>query len=240
MKCGIVLSLALLASVANASDFERSPVEDGAPPLIEHIPVEHVPRGSEFVIRARITDPSGVIMATLNYRLAGVNAAWHGVELVPSESEAGDFVGVVAGSHFTGDLEYFIEAFDTFGNGPAMFGTREAPLRVRATEALHSPATDGLPIMPIAVTGTGVLMTAVGAVLWFTAAAQLDEIDAKYSDAGQGRLPADAEATRNARGRSLAGSVLMVAGGATVIGGLTWWLAPSSSGAPAMGVAGRF
>lgn len=225
--------------VAHASDYAPP---DNEPPEITHQPVAHAPRESDLIVKAVITDATGVFAPTVSYRNAGSNDRWSVVEMKPVEGEADTFAGAIAGSQIQGDIEYFIEAYDTNGNGPARVGSAESPLKVIATDKLPREmlvVENGLSVGPVAVAGAGVLMTAVGAALWFTAANRVEDIDAKYSTPGQGRLPADAEATQAAIARSRVGSGLMMAGGAAIAGGVVWFLLPTAEGAN-VGVSGSF
>lgn len=248
MKTGVVCLL-LLASLPAWAEVPgevaamQSPGADVEAPLIAHTPISTAPRESELVVKARISDVSGVFAATASFRPADSGEAWQTVDLKPVDGQPDLFSGAIAGSQVLGDLEYFIEAFDTHGNGPASVGSAAAPLRVLATEKLPDAVLvveKSLPVGPIAVAGGGVLMTAVGAALWFTAAGRVEEIDAKYPTTGQGRLPADVEATQGAIGRSRIGSALMLAGGAAIVGGVAWFLVPTTDGGAQLGVSGDF
>lgn len=243
-KAVIAILVGLAATPAFAQNFDAPQTPpDTVPPVIGHTPVAHAPRKSELIIRARITDESDVFAPSVSYRLAGQSERWRSVAMKSVEGEEDTYTAAIPGSDVTGDLEYFIEAFDALGNGPATVGRADAPLRVLATEELQTPVLvverGGVPVGPIAVAGSGVLMTAVGAALWFTAAGRVEEIDAKYA-AGQGRLPVDAEATRAAMGRSQIGSALMIAGGAAMAGGVAWFLVPTQGGGATAGVSGEF
>lgn len=226
--------------VAHASDYA---LPDTEAPLIEHKPIAYTPRESELIVKAVITDASGVFGPTVSYRNANTSDSWRVADMKAVDGEPNTFAAAIAGSHILGDIEYFVEAFDTNGNGPAHVGSAASPLRVVSTEKLPDSTLiveKGLPIAPVALAGGGVLMTAIGAALWFTAASRVEEIDAKYSTPGQGRLPADADATQSAIGRSRIGSVLMIAGGAAIAGGVVWFLVPSSDGGAELGVSGSF
>lgn len=241
MKFAIACLLSLASTAAWAQESAGGVDEEA--PLIAHVPIASAPRESELIVKARISDASGVFAATASFRAAGSGDAWQTVDLKPVEGQSELFSGAIAGSQVLGDLEYFIEAFDVHGNGPASVGSAGAPMRILSTDKLPDAVVvveKGLPIGPIAVSGGGVLMTAVGAALWFTAAGRIEEIDAKYPIAGQGRLPADAEATQGAIGRSRVGSALMLAGGAAIVGGVAWFLVPTSDGGAQLGVSGDF
>lgn len=217
--------LLVLAAAASADDID--------PPTLQHDPLSTAPRQTELRVTADISDPSGIFGAVVLWRLAG-ETSYTSIDM--KEESAGRFVALIAASKVTADLEYYVEAFDSNGNGPTRAGTPAAPLRARLVEAL--PAFDpgavveperggGLPIGPLLVAGAGVVAAAVGAGLWFGASSTVADIDAKYQP-GQPRLPVDGAATSSAIGTSRVGSVLMIAGGAAVAGGAAWFfLAPT-------------
>lgn len=229
--------------VVHSSDY---PTADTEPPEVVHEPVTYTPRGSELVLKAVITDPSGVFAPIISYREAGSGDRWALIDMTAVKGEADTFSASIAGSAIRGDIEYFLEVYDNKGNGPSRVGSAEVPLRVVATEPVVAQASGfdesvskPFPVAPAAVAGAGVVLTVVGAALWFTAGSKIAEIDGKYTTHNEGRLPEDADAVRAASGRSLAGSVMMIAGGAAVVGGVAWFFVPSSDGAE-VGVSGSF
>lgn len=233
---------------------------DTAAPVITHQPVESASRQQVLQLRATITDESGVFDAVLFWRPAG-GAAFSGVSL--ERLPDGTFLGTLPVSVVQADaVEYFIQAYDEFGNGPANAGSAEAPIRVVLVDAplpAQAPATTApaapvpvapvpaqvegsLPVGPFLVAGAGAAMTIVGAVMWFVAADSMGELNARYPP-GVGLRPGDLAVARDARSNSRLASGLMMGGAAATAGGLAWWLlAPDSSGQGeiTVGAGGRF
>lgn len=102
------------ASVASA---------DVTPPTIEHEPVVRAVTGEVVRVQARIIDESEIFAATLYYRELGQRS----YASVPMRFSDGFFV-----AEFTirGPVEYWLEAYDEFGNGPTREGEPEAPIRL--------------------------------------------------------------------------------------------------------------
>lgn len=225
---------------------------DTQPPVIQHDPIGSAPRLTELVLAADMIDKSDIFGAVAYFRIAG-ETEFASTDFKKQSGER--YEAAIAASKVTGDVEYYFEAYDGLGNGPALLGSRAAPFRITveaaapvavAVAALEptpasAPALEnggGLPLGPIVTTASGALLAGLGAVLWFGAGGTISEIDAKYA-AGVGRVPADAEAIRAAQSSSQLGSILMVAGGVVAAGGVVWFFVPTSSGASA-GVEGSF
>lgn len=220
-------ALLLVLAAASAAD-------DVDAPTMQHEPVSSATRQTELKISAEINDPSGVFGAMVLWRLV-TEATYTSIDM--KEESPGKYVAAIAASKVTAPIEYYVEAFDSNGNGPTRAGTPEAPLRTTLVEpslSAFDPSIDpdetkggGLPLGPTITGGAGVVLAAVGAILWFGASGTVSELDAKYAD-GQPRLPADASATTAAIGKSQIGSALMIAGGAAAVGGAAWFfLAPA-------------
>ena len=98
--------------------------------------------GQELRIRATITDESGIFAPTLYVRAVGQE------DFITIEmTKAGkNFEARVPGEQMGGDIEYFIEAFDELGNGPAREGSPEAPLLVPVFDPSLLPPTLGDPL----------------------------------------------------------------------------------------------
>ena len=118
----VAVSLCLLQSAAA--------VEDSAPPSIVHEACEQYKKGQAFEIRARLLDDSAIFEPKVIYRAGSEN--WKSAALV-REGTTDVFKATIKGKDLKGPLEYFIEAFDEFGNGPARYGSPEAPIRVLAS-----------------------------------------------------------------------------------------------------------
>lgn len=112
--------------------------EDTEPPAIVHDEVRSARVGEPVVIRATITDPSGVFDPTLLYRVAGDGEFLRlPMTKATGEEDAWDedrFEATIPGEVVGGDLEYFIEAFDEMGNGPARYADADLPVKVRVLQ----------------------------------------------------------------------------------------------------------
>lgn len=111
---------------------------DTDPPVIEHTPVKTAARGQPVEIGAQISDPSGVFGAQVVARTIGGRR----FSAFPMDDRGdGNYAAVLPATMLTGGgLEYFIEAFDEQGNGPARAGSPERPLKVQAMDAPPQPA----------------------------------------------------------------------------------------------------
>lgn len=109
--------------------------DDTEPPAISHDEVKSARVGEPVVIGATITDPSGVFDPTLLYRVGGDGEFLRlPMTKVPGQGDAWDedrFEATIPGDVVSGDLEYFIEAFDEMGNGPARYADADLPVKVR-------------------------------------------------------------------------------------------------------------
>jgi hypothetical protein len=137
MVRGRVVPVFLLAWVATVSFSARA--ADSEPPVIDHEEVQVARAGQALPVRAAITDPSGVFDPTILYRV-GDNAPFLRASM--REVEGGVFEGEIPEAFVREGLEYFIEAYDEEGNGPARFGdeTFAVSVRVVAADAPDSEA----------------------------------------------------------------------------------------------------
>jgi hypothetical protein len=124
-----------------------SPVVEAAAPVIVHATVTRAVAGRSIPIEACFRGPSGLYAPTLYFRRVGTPSftAQSLAELPSGKADAADdclrgpagsgrFVAEVPAAVTTGDIEYFLEAMDTQGNGPSVDGTRERPHVVRVVE----------------------------------------------------------------------------------------------------------
>lgn len=103
---------------------EKKEEQDLAPPVIVHTPLEEVEGPAPYVVTATITDPSGVFAPTVYHRSPGdPRYASAGME------KNGDTYS--ASLNITPPFEYWLEAYDNFGNGPAQDGSADTPYRVK-------------------------------------------------------------------------------------------------------------
>ncbi len=120
-RFAFILAAALASTAAGAADVD--------PPVIFHKPPAAAIVGQPLEIVAEIKDPSGVFGPTLYYRKPGT-AKFASAAM---NEAGGKFSATIPATAVTGDLDYFIEAFDNEGNGPARKGTPEKPLKVDFT-----------------------------------------------------------------------------------------------------------
>jgi hypothetical protein len=121
-----VAAASLLLALAARAD-------DTKPPQIAE--VKAGTKGSQVVIEARITDETGVLSAICHHRTAGGR-----VEDSPMVKNEYDDVFRVS---FAGgpDTEYWIEASDLLGNGPATYGSSSKAVAVGGAVAPKAVAS---------------------------------------------------------------------------------------------------
>lgn len=104
---------------------------DTSPPTIEHKPVLKAERDHELVIEAKIKDPSGVFGVKLFWRPLG-NEEFAATDLTLGGKDV--YSSAIPAMKMSASVEYYIEAFDKKGNGPAQVGSREAPIQVQVAK----------------------------------------------------------------------------------------------------------
>lgn len=108
---------------------------DEAPPVITHVRVTQAPKGQALTIRARIEDASEIFAPSVYVRPKGARDYDNiGMRKVLDAYEA-----LVPAEQVDGDLQYFIEAFDEHGNGPAREGSPEAPIEIEVYDPKKGP-----------------------------------------------------------------------------------------------------
>jgi hypothetical protein len=137
-----ICAVALLAFSASAA----ARAEDTKPPVIDHTPVTSVTKGSKWVqIFAKITDESKFFPQVFYRYGSGAYEKPIDMKAVKGEKHMyGGNVPVKEGAPF---VEYYIEAYDELGNGPARAGDPEKPIRVDTGLGVASaaPAPAGNP-----------------------------------------------------------------------------------------------
>jgi hypothetical protein len=123
-------------AAAPAEEAAKGP-EDNEPPVLTHTPVTTAKRGKPLTITAHAIDPSGVFGPFVYLRKKGLP----GSEYIPmrmvasTTGAAGDYALEIPAALVSVDaLEYYIEAWDNAGNGPARAGSPESPLPVKVEE----------------------------------------------------------------------------------------------------------
>lgn len=117
---------------------------DTRAPKIVHAPVAEAPAGKVLTLTAQITDDSEIFEPTLYYRAAGTKRF---LSASLSRGTGATFTASIPGVAMTGVVEYFIEAYDAHGNGPARFASDKAPQKVR-TVAGEPAKVAGDPVAP--------------------------------------------------------------------------------------------
>jgi hypothetical protein len=127
-----------LAAVIGLFFSSLSFADDG--PVIEHQEMETAPAGETILIRAEITDSDGVFDPVLLYRVKG-QSSFRRKEM----KQVGEttYEAKIPGAFVTGPIEYFLEAFDENGNGPARFGDEGFPIEISIPESGAPPASAG-------------------------------------------------------------------------------------------------
>jgi hypothetical protein len=119
-----------------------------AGPTIEHTPVTQAQAGQPLTLTATIHSGNGVFQPVVNFRSEG-GATWSKVPLLPSSG--GAYSATLPGANLTGNIEYYVEAYDNDGNGPARAGSPETPYRV----VVASTSSEGKARHVTAQTATG-------------------------------------------------------------------------------------
>jgi len=108
----------------------------GVPPAITHAAVTQALKGKPLEVNARLVGDSGVQGAAVMFRRAGDKD----YKALPMGNIGGDdYTATIPASMTTSDLEYYVEAYDQYGNGPARSGAPNVPYAVRITEAGPPP-----------------------------------------------------------------------------------------------------
>ncbi|HWE25996.1 MAG TPA: hypothetical protein VG496_18820 [Myxococcales bacterium] len=106
-----------------------SRADDTRPPVISE--VKAAQRSGKIVVEARITDETGVLMATCHHRSAG--GKWVATPMTKDQYDD-TFRASFAAAR---DVEYWIDSSDLLGNGPSTYGAADKPI------ALGSAAETG-------------------------------------------------------------------------------------------------
>src|SRR6267378_3324770 len=120
-----LLAMLLVPPAARSAD-------DTRPPAISDVRVAQ--RGGQVHIEARITDETGVLMATCHHRSGG--GRWLDVPMTKSDYDDTFKVSFEAGP----DTEYWIDSSDLLGNGPSTYGAAARPVAVSASSPKEAQA----------------------------------------------------------------------------------------------------
>jgi hypothetical protein len=107
---------------------------DEAPPQIVHEPCETFQKGVAYEVVARFYDESPIFDPKVVFRKG--KGKWQNRPF-KRQGDNNNFVAVIPARFLKkGSIEYFIEAFDENGNGPARYGSTDAPVLLnRSAEA---------------------------------------------------------------------------------------------------------
>jgi hypothetical protein len=121
--------------------------DDGEPPQLTHQPVAAGTRGKPLTVAAHAVDANGVFGPILYVRRRGLGTGdYVPIRMIASKIVPGDYsVDVPAALTNVEGLEYYIEAWDTAGNGPARAGSSEVPMAVAIEEERRVVAAPTLP-----------------------------------------------------------------------------------------------
>jgi hypothetical protein len=120
MRSALVVLCLLLPSFPALAD-------DVRPPAISEVSASR--KGRKVEVRALITDETGVLSAICHHREKG--GAWEAASM-----RKGSLDDVFRASFNGGpESEYWIEAIDLLGNGPATYGTVSTPIAVGSAKA---------------------------------------------------------------------------------------------------------
>src|SRR3989441_8184219 len=123
----------LLVSLAARAD-------DTRPPAISD--VRATQRGGQVHIEARITDETGVLMATCHHRSGG--GRWLDVPMTKNDYDDVFKVSFAGGP----DTQYWIDSNDLLGNGPSTYGAAAKPVAVEASSPKDAQAQRQTPEPP--------------------------------------------------------------------------------------------
>src|SRR5437879_12327021 len=107
-----LLAMLLVPLAARSAD-------DTRPPAISD--VRATQRGGQVHIEARITDETGVLMATCHYRSGG--GRWLDAQMTKNDYDDTFKVSFAGGP----DTEYWNDSSDLWGNGPSPYGAAAKP-----------------------------------------------------------------------------------------------------------------
>src|SRR3989440_8746875 len=153
-------ALCTAAAVTVLSLCHAARADDTAAPVIAHTPVARGEKGKQTPVFARITDESKIFPQVF-FRFGPSSGYEKPIDLKPvkgQRSQWGANLPPPAGNV----IEYYIEAYDEFGNGPARAGDPDRPFRIDfgPVQAGQEQPTLPLPALPrTASSGRGRLWT---------------------------------------------------------------------------------
>jgi len=141
-------------------------------PKLEHQALKNAKFGSGIPIKVHATDLSGIAELRCRYRISG-NRGFSSIKL--EETQKGNFIATIPTiAVVRPGIEYYIEAWDTVGNGPAVKGSSRAPIKVSVTGGPLPGATAKTDSIArkwwfwVAIAGTAVVAASVAGGIYAT------------------------------------------------------------------------
>jgi hypothetical protein len=106
--------------------------QKGAPPAITHTAVTQATKGQSIELNARLVGDTGVKDPAVMFRHAGEKE----YKALPMGNVGGDNYTATVPRHMaSADIEYYLEAFDKYGNGPGRSGAPNVPYTIKVLDA---------------------------------------------------------------------------------------------------------
>ena len=121
-----ISSAAAVAIVLQAG--AASSAEDTTAPMITHTPLTRGEKGKQTPVVARISDESK-IFPQLFFRFSAAGAYEKPIDMKPVRGQRNQWSANLPAPPGS-TIEYYIEAYDEFGNGPARAGDPHKPFRI--------------------------------------------------------------------------------------------------------------
>ena len=116
---------------------------DHDPPRLTHLPLGDARYGSPVPVVVEASDVSGVKRVVVNYRITG-NRGFSSVKL--ETDGRGRFVATIPTvAVMRPGLEYYVEAWDSLGNGPGLKGSVDAPIKIEVKGGPRASPAAGPP-----------------------------------------------------------------------------------------------
>lgn len=151
----MIAALVLAATVAEAAPKKVQKALDVVPPAILAQPPLVPEIGAPLIIDCQIVDESAIFEPTLYWRVKG-DPSFATARLEPAEGRT--FRASVITPQGAAEIEYFLEAYDAEGNGPARFGAPTLFLTI----ALKAPVVE----VPLAALAPGEMEEPSGPMAW--------------------------------------------------------------------------
>ena len=136
------MTLGMLLILGSASALAA----DTAPPQIVHEPCESFQKGVTYEVVARFYDESPIFDPKVVFRRG--KRKWQNRPF-KRQGDNDNFVALIPARFLKkGNIEYFIEAFDENGNGPARYGATDAPvlLEISSEASTCQQVPDSTPV----------------------------------------------------------------------------------------------